>query len=306
MPLPPPHLHQIAVPLARQLQVTFRRPPRLLLEAVQDVHRLSETRYVQDPMLAGCVKPNFLDPWTDVRHRLPVIGRQPLLHSSQLEAGATARFLREGLDVLDRRSEPGDRLCHAFGSIQVLIYPVKEFGTPATERSDTAAAVRGGEAEVLAARATEEAWKDAQRARRAAGRGGRGTQTVSADAEGAGERARDTRTGAPELAASQAADLAAAFGRLVHALLALPEPLTGESLQQAAQAHRLAYGLSETEAAEAAGLAERVQALPAVAAARTAEAVHRELPGSGAFQRFWSWLSSFPSLAGFMPSLRVI
>jgi ATP-dependent exoDNAse (exonuclease V) beta subunit len=73
-------------------------------------------------------------------------------------------------------------------------------------------------------------------------------------------------------------DHAAAFGRLVHALLALPEPLDGEALQRAAQTQRPAFGLSETEAAEAAELAERAQALPAIAAARSADAVHRELP----------------------------
>jgi ATP-dependent exoDNAse (exonuclease V) beta subunit len=64
----------------------------------------------------------------------------------------------------------------------------------------------------------------------------------------------------------------------VHALLALPETLEGEALQQAAQSQRLALGLSQTEAAEAAELAARAQTLPAVAAARSADAVHRELP----------------------------
>jgi ATP-dependent helicase/nuclease subunit A len=156
--------------------------------------------------------------------------------------------------------------------------PRLNFDTAATERADTASAVRGGEAEVVTARTAEEAWKDAQRARRAAGRDGRSAQAVSADAEGVEGRADDARTGREETAASQVEDHAAAFGRLVHALLALPEPLTGEALRQAAQAQRLAYGLSETEAAEAADLAERAQTLPAVAAARTAEAVYREVP----------------------------
>ena len=78
--------------------------------------------------------------------------------------------------------------------------------------------------------------------------------------------------------ASQAKEHAAAFGHLVHALLALPEPLAGDALQQAARAQRLHFGLSETEATEAADLAERTAALPEIAAARTADAVHRELP----------------------------
>ena len=45
---------------------------------------------------------------------------------------------------------------------------------------------------------------------------------------------------AASAATSEAEEHAAAFGHLVHALLALPEPLTGEALQQAAQAQRLA------------------------------------------------------------------
>jgi ATP-dependent exoDNAse (exonuclease V) beta subunit len=83
---------------------------------------------------------------------------------------------------------------------------------------------------------------------------------------------------ADRAAASRAQEHAAAFGRLVHALLALPEPLEGEALEQAAQTHRLELGLSPTEAAEAAELAGRAQTLPAVAAAREADATHRELP----------------------------
>jgi hypothetical protein len=156
--------------------------------------------------------------------------------------------------------------------------PRLNFGTAATERMDAASAVGDREEGAAAARSAEKAWKDAQRARRAAGRGGRGIRALSADAQGAGDEADDARAGGEEAAASQVEDHAAAFGRLVHALLALPGPLMGDALHQAGRAQRLAYGLSGTEAAEAADLAERAQALPAVAAARSAEVVYRELP----------------------------
>ena len=54
--------------------------------------------------------------------------------------------------------------------------------------------------------------------------------------------------------------------------------LRSVALEQAAQTHRLECGLSPTEAAEAAELAGRAHTLPVVAAAREADATHRELP----------------------------
>ena len=53
----------------------------------------------------------------------------------------------------------------------------------------------------------------------------------------------------------------------MHALLALPEPLEDSAPQQAARTYRLEFGLTVTEAKDAGGLAERAQALPAVAPA---------------------------------------
>ncbi len=139
-----------------------------------------------------------------------------------------------------------------------------------------ASAVDGGEVEATKARAAEDAWRAARQTRRVAGRGAPGAQRVLADA--AVNEEEDADTAADRATASRAEEHAAAFGRLVHALLALPEPLEGEALAQAAQTHRLELGLGPTEAAEAAELAGRAQALPAVAAAREADATHRELP----------------------------
>ncbi len=163
------------------------------------------------------------------------------------------------------------------GRGDLLRLPEAHASTPRPRSSaDRGVSVDGGEAEAAAARAAEEAWKTTRRTRRAAGRGAPGTQTVLAEADDRREQGR--RPAADRAAASRAEDHAAAFGRLVHALLALPEPLEGDALQQAAQTQRLVFGLSETEATEAAELAERAQTLPAVAAARSADAVHRELP----------------------------
>jgi ATP-dependent exoDNAse (exonuclease V) beta subunit len=153
------------------------------------------------------------------------------------------------------------------------------FDAPTPEGADQASSIDGGEAEATTARTAEEAWKANRRAQRAAGRGAPAARAISAEDATPSEKADDTDTEGEGASASHPDENhAAAFGRLVHALLALPEPLGGEALVQAAQTQRLAFGLSETEAAEAADLAERAQALPAVAAAQTAEAVHRELP----------------------------
>jgi ATP-dependent helicase/nuclease subunit A len=71
---------------------------------------------------------------------------------------------------------------------------------------------------------------------------------------------------------------AAAFGSLVHALLALPEAPTGDTLARASQtlAHR--SGLDDGDADEAVALVERVRALPELAALDTADAIYREVP----------------------------
>jgi ATP-dependent exoDNAse (exonuclease V) beta subunit len=74
------------------------------------------------------------------------------------------------------------------------------------------------------------------------------------------------------------ADTATAFGALVHALLALPEFPEGDALARSASTLAAQRGLEAKDAAEAAALAERVRALPALAAIGTADVVYREVP----------------------------
>jgi len=161
------------------------------------------------------------------------------------------------------------------GQAEVTFFdsPKLTFDAAGKEPSDRESSVEGGEAAATAARAAEEVWKAARKTQRTAGRGAPGGQMTLAEA-----KVSEDDAAADRAAASRADEHAAAFGRLVHSLLALPEPLEGEALRQAALTHRLEFGLSETEAAEAAELAERAQKMPAVAAARSADAVHRELP----------------------------
>jgi ATP-dependent exoDNAse (exonuclease V) beta subunit len=68
-----------------------------------------------------------------------------------------------------------------------------------------------------------------------------------------------------------------AFGRLVHALLALPDagaPAAGVTARTLAPQ----FGLGEPEAAAAADLARRARGLPEIAAAASADVVYRDLP----------------------------
>jgi ATP-dependent helicase/nuclease subunit A len=73
-------------------------------------------------------------------------------------------------------------------------------------------------------------------------------------------------------------DRAAAFGALVHALLALPAAPTGEEWARSAQSLAARMGLDGPDATEAAELAERVRRLPAMAVLKMADVVYREVP----------------------------
>ena len=156
--------------------------------------------------------------------------------------------------------------------------PRMRFDVAASAPTPATSAIDGGEDEAAAARQKEEAWKAARRAARVAGRSG---GAVHAPAEGGTGRDRGEPTGdegETEPAPGLADDAAAAFGRLVHALIALPEPLEAEALHAAAQVLRVDHGLSLADADEAAELAARVHDLPAVAASRAADTVYREVP----------------------------
>ena len=76
---------------------------------------------------------------------------------------------------------------------------------------------------------------------------------------------------------AQADNRSAAFGRLVHALLALPRASAAD-LPATARALAPQHGLGEPDAAAAAELAARARVIPEIAAAETADQVFRELP----------------------------
>jgi len=79
----------------------------------------------------------------------------------------------------------------------------------------------------------------------------------------------------PKFRSARIAELG--LGRLVHALLALPDAATTD-LTVTSQALAPQFGLGESEAVDAADLAERARALPEIAAAKSADLVYRELP----------------------------
>ena len=94
--------------------------------------------------------------------------------------------------------------------------------------------------------------------------------------ESGDEESARRRPGAPD--SEVARYTAAAFGTLVHALLALPEFPEGDALARRPRPSRAGSSLDEHDAAEAADLAQRVRALPALAAIGAADVVYRELP----------------------------
>ncbi len=89
--------------------------------------------------------------------------------------------------------------------------------------------------------------------------------------------ARSWEPRAPNRRAEQTDERSAAFGKLVHALLALPRQ-PGDGLATSGRALAPRYGLGEADATAAAELASRARDLPAIAAAEKADLVYRELP----------------------------
>ena len=125
------------------------------------------------------------------------------------------------------------------------------------------APIEGGEEEVQAALAAEAAWKATRSSR----------QRVPVAVEDDDES--PTHVSMREIPLDEAA---AAFGRLVHALLALPDSPGEEVLRAVAMATANELGLPREEAAEAVSLTQRVRDLPEVVAALSAETVYREQP----------------------------
>jgi hypothetical protein len=176
-----------------------------------------------------------------------------------------------------RRARPGVRDLVRLRSIAAPLEPQR----PAS----ATLAIDGDEGDERFGLAAEHAWETARRDRRALAR------QVARPVEAATAVARSLPlplgTAAPtEDADTELADdvpppapafdeRSESFGRLVHALLALPSV---PDVTVAARTLAPQFGLGNTEAAAAAALVTRAVALPEIAAAATADVVHRELP----------------------------
>jgi ATP-dependent exoDNAse (exonuclease V) beta subunit len=163
--------------------------------------------------------------------------------------------------------------------------PALTFVAGTADRISSMAPLEGGAEEARQAREAERLWQARRQAARPSPRGAsdgdlsfRAPSDESGDEESA-TPADPSGPGSPSLGMTSAAgDQAAAFGALVHALLALPEPPEGDALARTATTLAARSGLGEADAAEAAELALRIRALPALAAIGAADVVQREVP----------------------------
>jgi ATP-dependent exoDNAse (exonuclease V) beta subunit len=135
------------------------------------------------------------------------------------------------------------------------------------DRVSPMTALEGGEAESGRARETERLWQARRDAARRASREG-APPRVRAESAGEGQGALVEPAGGD----------AAAFGALVHALLALPALPSKDGLRRAASTLGTRLGLGENDARAAAELAEQVRGLPALTAVGEADVVYREVP----------------------------
>jgi ATP-dependent exoDNAse (exonuclease V) beta subunit len=159
-------------------------------------------------------------------------------------------------------------------------------------RRTTTTAIDGTGVDLRRALMAEEAWEKNGKARRASARSVEWAVAAATSLGGATETAVETvepETLAPDEATAEVGGAeksvgssvsegrAEAFGRLVHALLVLPEGTTAD-LTVPARALGPQFGLGEAEAADAAGLATRARGLPEITAASSADVVYHELP----------------------------
>ena len=61
-------------------------------------------------MFQSRVNPDLFDARTHIRHRLPIVRVEALLHPIQLEPSDLTSIGRKGLNIPPRRSEPLNRL----------------------------------------------------------------------------------------------------------------------------------------------------------------------------------------------------
>jgi ATP-dependent helicase/nuclease subunit A len=179
----------------------------------------------------------------------------------------------------------------ASGAAEVTWFDTRELAFSGGEppRARPTAVIDGTEADERQGLMAEEAWLVARKARRAEAR--QVTRRVArasdfeftpepevATAEAAtSEKDAELGSEGGEKAAAKADRRSRDFGKLVHALLALPAPAAPE-LAVSARALAPQYGLGDAEAADAADLATRARVIPEIAAAETADRVYRELP----------------------------
>jgi ATP-dependent exoDNAse (exonuclease V) beta subunit len=163
--------------------------------------------------------------------------------------------------------------------------PLEEPG----RRVSATVAITGSEADARRALAAEAAWEDDRKERRkgarevappmfaAAAPAAPPDEPADADKPAADEAAAELADSAPDFAPRVAEEHAAAFARLVHALLVAP---IGSRAHDGTVARALAgqFGLGEAEAATAAALVARARELPEIAAAAAADVVYRDLP----------------------------
>jgi ATP-dependent exoDNAse (exonuclease V) beta subunit len=154
------------------------------------------------------------------------------------------------------------------GTSEVTWFDTRELdlGGEAAPRTRASAVLDGTDADAQTALSREQAWEVDRKTRR------KDARQVSLRVAAASERKAEGDDTKPPVSTP-----AAAFGRLVHALLA-QAPTPEADLTTAAQALAPQYGLTPDDAAAAADLATRARTLPEIAAADTADLVYRELP----------------------------
>ena len=178
------------------------------------------------------------------------------------------------------------------GAAEVTWFDSRELdlGGEAAPRARASAVLDGTDADTQAALSREQTWEAERKTRRRAARQVSLRVTIASehpttteDAETpaptpiTNETEAELGADAPEPLAKAPSTRSAAFGRLVHALLAQASTL-GPDLATAARALAPQYALTPDDAVAAAELATRARSLPDIAAADTADLVYRELP----------------------------
>jgi ATP-dependent exoDNAse (exonuclease V) beta subunit len=180
----------------------------------------------------------------------------------------------------------------AAGSAEVTWFDTRELdlGGEAAPHTRATSVLDGTEADAQRALAGEQAWESDRKATRKAARQVSLRVTTASDhkarteedeapthAEIHSETDAELAADGPQPRARTPATRSAAFGRLVHALLAQPTK-PGADSSAAARALAPQFGLKEEDALAAADLASRARTIPEIAAAETADLVYRELP----------------------------